>query len=350
MKRRTFLKTATLASLSPSLSFASDKRKAFEVEIAEFMKAHSVPGISVAFASKGRPLARGAYGIAHPETGEKLHTSHRLCIANISKPITAVAIFQLLEQEKLSLEDQVFGPEGILNMEGPRGITVFHLLTHTAGGWPNDEKDPMFRKKTLSAHQLIPWVLETYPLTHAPGANYAYSNFGYCLLGRVIERVTGQAYAGYIQREIFDPCGMKGMYLGTFRPRKGEVAYVDEQGKLVPHTLNIARMDAHGGWVGTPTDLIRFALHLDELSPPKDLLTAESLQKMTTPWKPGEQYACGWSVNEHGNRWHMGSLPGLTSLLVQTKSGKSWAACVNTRTEGIKPALDELMWRLSQLI
>ena len=71
-------------------------------------------------------------------------------------------------------------------------IEVQHLLEHTAGGWPNDGKDPMFTSPQLDHPALIGATLDADLLTRPPAVEHIYSNFGYCLLGRVIERTSGQ--------------------------------------------------------------------------------------------------------------------------------------------------------------
>ncbi len=140
-------------------------------------------------------------------------------IADVTMPITSVAIFTLIEQGKLNLTDKVFGASGILGTKygkSPYGqyvtdITVDHLLTHTCGGWPADSTDPMYKDNSWDQAKLIGWTLENLPLANPPGEHWAFSNFGYCLLGRVIEQITGQPYAGYVQSAVLAPCGISGM-------------------------------------------------------------------------------------------------------------------------------------------
>src|SRR5262249_10283451 len=156
-----------------------------------------------------------AFGFADLDARTALSPAHRFRIASISKPITSVAIFKLIEQGKLALADRVFGSSGDLqNDYGPvppgariGDITIEHLLTHTAGGWPNDETDPMGKQHALDHAGLIAWTLKTRPLDHPPGAVFAYSNFGYCLLGRVIEKVTGRAYAAFVEAAVLSQAG-----------------------------------------------------------------------------------------------------------------------------------------------
>lgn len=307
------------------------------------MEEFGVPGLSVAVAKDGKLLRREAFGFANLETREKLEPGHRFRIASVSKPITSVAIFLLEERGELGLDDLVFGERGILGMPGPDGITVRHLLTHTSGGWKNDASDPMFKRVGLDHRALIDWTLETLPPEDVPGEKYAYSNFGYCLLGRVIEKLTGESYENFVRENLLKPCGAGGMTVGK---GEREVGYY-MSGKPLSFQMNVARMDAHGGWVGTPTEMVKFALRADGFPEPADLLQKKSMGEMTARVGVNEKYACGWSVNAAGNYWHGGSLPGLTTLLVRTASGYCWAACANTRGKGIGRALDRLMWKVS---
>jgi len=301
-----------------------------------------VPGLSIAIAKGGRIVRREAYGFASLEKQEALTAAHRFRIASVSKPITSAAIFLLVERGKLRLDDLVFGNGGLLGIDGPEAMNVRHLLTHTSGAWQNDASDPMFKELGLDHAALIAWTLANVPPLHPPGGQYAYSNFGYCLLGRVIEKLSGQGYEEFVRESVLEPAGAGKMGVGS---GKREVAYY-MGGRPLAFEMNVARMDAHGGWVGTPAELVDFALAVDGFPEPADILKEESIAEMTARAGVNEDYACGWSVNKVGNWWHGGSLPGLTSLLVRTADGHCWAACANTRSDGIGLALDQLMWQI----
>ena len=312
--------------------------------VAEFMEKFGVPGLSIAIAKDGQIVRREAFGYSDLDKGEKLNSAHRFRIASVSKPITSTAVFLLRDSGKLDLDDMVFGSDGALGRPGPGGITVRHLLTHTSGAWENDSRDPMFKRVELDHAALIDWTLENLPPKNAPGQKYAYSNFGYCLLGRIIEKLSGRSYGAFVREKVLKPRGAQGMEIGS---GEREVRYY-MNGKPLASKMNVARMDAHGGWVGTPGEMIEFALGVDGFAEPADLLKKESLEEMTARGGVNENYACGWSVNKVGNYWHGGSLPGLSSLLVRTAGGYCWAACANTRARGIGLALDRLMWKLSR--
>src|SRR5690606_19569329 len=93
-------------------------------------------------------------------------------------------------------------------------ITVHHLLRHLSGGWGNDKTDPMFTDPRRNFEELISYTLDSAALKNSPGDAYAYSNFGYCVLGRVIETVTGQPYEKYVMANILKPAGASMMRIG----------------------------------------------------------------------------------------------------------------------------------------
>lgn len=324
-----------------------------------FLGQFKAPGLSVAIARHGQLVYQEGFGFADTEKREPLNPRHTFRIASVSKPITSAGIFSFMEQGKLQLQDRVFGPKGLLgaDFETPlsaplNAITVHHLLTHTCGGWSNAKRDPMFVNSAMKHRELIEWTIKNIPLEHEPGTHYAYSNFGYCLLGRIIEKVSGLSYVEAIQQNIFQKCDMNSMKLAgnTLAERaEHEVVYAGQNNEN-PYSMNIRRMDAHGGWSGTPTDLVKFAFHVDGFDNMPDILRADTIKTMTTPSSVHANYACGWVVNKVPNWWHNGSIPGVTTILVRTASGLCWAAFANTRAAGIAKGIDELMWKMARAV
>ncbi len=134
----------------------------------------------------------------------------------------------------------------------------------------------------------------------------------------------------------------------TLEERAGnEVKYYSQVASQDPYDLNIARMDSHGGWIAAPLDLIRFTASIDG-SRGNSLLSPETLTVMATPSQVNSGYAKGIFVNNVGNFWHTGLLPGTAALAVRTHTGFSWAAFVNTRTkfEDMLDSLGALMWHM----
>ncbi|HEY3148936.1 MAG TPA: serine hydrolase domain-containing protein, partial [Dongiaceae bacterium] len=257
-------------------------------------------------------------------------------------------------------------------------ITLRQLLQHT-GGWDRDKSfDPMFRPRVIARaagepppagpHAVIRYMLGQ-PLDFDPGTRYAYSNFGYCVLGRVIEKITGQTYEKFVQEKILAPIGIKRMRIGASldgRQAVGEVRYYtrkDEPGESVfPGTarnvpwpyggFHLEAMDAHGGWIASAVDLARFAAALDDPSH-SPLLKPWTFETMyAAPPAPVSRqkdgsldatwYGCGWNVrsvnddDDEANYWHAGSLPGTSTLLVRRWDGLSWAVLFNQRSEDKK--------------
>jgi CubicO group peptidase (beta-lactamase class C family) len=320
-----------------------------------FMERFGVPGLGVAVARHGRMVYEEGFGQAIRERRVAVTPRSLFRIASVTKPITSVAIFSLIERNRLRLGDRVFGSGGVLGTEfgDPSRkrfvpeITVEHLLTHTGGGWPNDGTDPMFRNPGMSHAQLIAWAIADLPLANPPGSHFAYSNFGYCVLGRVIERVARRPYAAYVQEAVLARCGISGMRIAgnTAHERApDEVAYYDQNGED-PYGMNVARMDSHGGWLASAGDLVRFANHVDGFGDASPVLGAATIRVMTTATAANAGYAKGWAVNTSHNWWHNGSLPGTSTIMVRTASGLCWAALTNTRRSGdIDGALDSMMW------
>jgi CubicO group peptidase (beta-lactamase class C family) len=336
---------------------------------AGFKRSFNVPALSVAIARNGQFVFDQGFGfnqgfaVGKEKDMGPANMSSLFRIADVTKPITAVTIFTLIEQGKLNLTDKVFGASGILGTKYGKtpykqyvtDITVDNLLTHTCGGWPDGSTDPMFRFDSWDQAKLIGWTLENLPLTSPPGQHWAYSNFGYCLLGRVIEQVSGQPYADYVQSTILAPCGISVMRIAgnTLKQRApNEVVYVGQYNED-PYKMNIARMDSDAGWLATPSALVQFLDHVGGSGSISSILKPETIRTMTTPSPvypatSAAKYARGWMVGM-GNMWHNGSLPGSTTIMVRTATGLCWAALANTRTEPhdeIDTALDTTMWNM----
>lgn len=336
-----------------------------------FMNQFSVPGLSITITRRGKQVYEHTFGVADRKDTQLTLPSSLFRIASVTKPITSVTIFSLIEKGQLNLTDKVFGPSGVLGTKFGKApykqyvtdVTVDNLLTHTSGGWPNDSTDPMFEHNSWDHEKLISWTLENLPLTYPPGQHWAYSNFGYCVLGRVIEQVTGQPYADYVQANILAPCGISDMRISGNKLDQrapNEAVYYGQYSEN-PYNMNVTRMDSHGGWLATPTDLVNFLNHVDGFTTTApSLLKPATIQIMTTPTPAYPQsspakYARGWMVRDNGkgNWWHGGSLPGTTTIMVRTATGLCWAALTNTRTEPsdvIDTALDKMVWDMVRCV
>jgi CubicO group peptidase (beta-lactamase class C family) len=326
-----------------------------------FMQKYDVPALSIAIGSGGTIVYQEAFGDADRENRVAATLENLFRIASVTKTLTSVAIFSLVEAGRIRLSDKVFGRGAITGLDygkppfnpGIEDITIEDLLTHTAGGWPNnDGHDPMFHNPQMSQHELIAFTLRTRPLDHPPGENYAYSNFGYCVLGRVIEKITGRPYADYVRTAVMERCGITDMAIAgnTLQQRQPREVKYYGQGRENPYDMNVTRMDSHGGWIARPADLVQFFMHVDGFAAPPNILTPQTLAIMTTASTANPHYAKGWEVNAANNWWHNGTLPGSETLAVRTHSGLCWAAFTNTRVANMGGDLDRLIWTMVRAV
>jgi CubicO group peptidase (beta-lactamase class C family) len=330
----------------------------------QFMQQYFAPAMSVAIVRNSRFVWERPFGMAFPKDFEATNSSTLFRIGTASMPITAVAIFTLIEKGKLSLPAKVFGPNGLLGdvykkkdyRQYVTDITVDHLLTHTCGGWPSDATDPMMHNNGWDAEKLISSTIEDSALTSPPGEKWAYSNFGYYLLGRIIEKVSGMSYHDYVKQTVLAPCGITAMHIAgnLLHDRDSNEAEYLGQFNEKPYSINVSRMDSAAGWIASPSDMARFLTHVAGTSTIPSLLRPETIMLMTTPVAAYPQnsparYARGWMVAESGKGiwFHYGTLPGSTSVVVRRPDSMCWSAITSTRSlpaDTMNSALDKMVW------
>jgi CubicO group peptidase (beta-lactamase class C family) len=327
------------------------------------MERYNVVGASVAITRNDSLVYAKGFGYANEETHEKVQPGHLFRIASVSKLITAVAVMKLYEQNILSLDEKVFGPEGILNDSQylnyadnrVEKITVRDLLNHT-GGWDRRKGDPMFNSLYIARKMhseppadldlIIKYVLSR-PLTYAPGTKYSYSNFGYALLGKIIQEKTGMPYEDYVVMNILKPVGINDMHIGHsyyYDKFPNEVRYYEPAGssnapefdgsnEMVPKSYggnNIEILGAAGGWVSSAPELARFISVIDDFPGKPDILSGKTIDMMTDPFEAGEGLF-GWrGSDKHGTWWRTGTLSGTTALIIRLDNGLVWTVLMNT--------------------
>ncbi len=369
----------------------------FSESMQKFLDHHEVPGASVAVTNHGKLVYSAGFGYADLGNQEAVKPTSLFRIASISKPITAVAILQLVEKEMIDLDDKIFDQlapsiPGIDRMKDPRcqEITIRHLLEHR-GGWDRSQSfDAMFQSVRFAEQLNVeppagPWdvirAMINQPLDHHPGSEYAYSNYGYCLLGRLIETLTHQSYEEYVREHVLSPLGIKSMRIGATQisdRRPNEVRYYHPYTTKSVFSSNLnadvpspyggwflEAMDSHGGWIASAEDLARFAAAFDN---PDEcpILSRESVEKMyqRPTGKAGYHvdgrpkdvyYSLGWSnrvlSDKRMNHWHSGSLPGTATIMIRRHDGKNFVGLLNTRvTPTNKPLGGELDRLLHKMV
>lgn len=363
----------------------------YDKAVIDLMLKYNVPGGAIAVVRDGKLLYARGFGYADVESKTPVQPDALFRIASVSKPITGVAIMKLVEEGKLKLDDRVapfiahLAPAPGATVD-PRWeqITIRHLLNHT-GGWdrtrPDGGFDPMFRPATAAAAvgapapasaETVIRYMKGMPLDFNPGEKHVYSNFGYAILGRVIERASGIPYEEYVRARVLQPVGANRTRQG--RTRMGdaladEVKYYlpGQNTPMVPSvfpgegtapspygSFYLEAMDSHGGWVSSPVDLLRFVTGVDGRADRPDILSAALVAEMTSNGAPCANGACyyagGWYVRPtpgDATWWHTGALVGSTSVLVRSSQNVSWVALFNTwPTPGsLTGELDDALWK-----
>lgn len=351
------------SSLRISGFFSEDPNfQIFDNRVPRFLKQYELAGASIAVAVDGKMVFAKGYGFADKENQVHAEPYHLFRVASISKLLTAAGIMKLVENKHMSLNQKVFGPHGILN-KAPfhyyldnrvEDIEVVHLLNHS-GGWTNRWGDPMFMPQVIargkgqelpvSDEDIITFMLGK-RLHFTPGTFSSYSNLGYAILGKVIEEVSGQDYESYIRTNILYPLGIFDMRLGGSYPEERlqlEVKYYEPNdrnlvedfsgsGEMVKSSYggnDIKTLGAAGGWVASATDLLKFMLAIDGMASQPDILSQESIEKMTSPLARG-LHPLGWrGVNDY--YWYRtGTLAGSSTLMVRRNDGFSYVILLNS--------------------
>ncbi|MFC4122122.1 serine hydrolase domain-containing protein [Nonomuraea zeae] len=336
----------------------------FDNVVKTFVKDRKITAAQLAIMKSGKIVLARAY--RYNDYSRALPTvspTSLFRIASLSKNITSAAIMRLVQDGKLSLSAKVTQLLGLTPAD-PRmeQVTVLRLMQHL-GGWDSTaSKDPLWLDHTISAALGIPL-----PIGHAdiikyatarkldfdPGTKMVYSNYGYLLLGRIIERVSGTSYESYVKTKLLAPLGITRMRIGKSLKSEavtGEISYesqytnktvMDTSGTVVPYPyggFNMPNQDANGGWLASAVDLVRWTLAFDK---PGTVLSSASIAKLIA--KPeigvneyGSWYGGGWWVRQvtgHVNTWHNGSMPGTFTYLARLQNGFSYAVTFNRREE-----------------
>ena len=339
--------------------------KEIDQEISAFIKRWKIEGASVAVTKGERLVYAKGFGIANQETGEEVKPGHLFRIASVSKLITAVAIMKLFEDGQLYLDETVFGENGILNDSSfqkfadsrVEEITVRHLLNHTAG-WSRYAGDPIFnplyiaRKMNVPAPAKFDHILQytlLRQLNYDPGSRYSYSNMGYAILGKIIERKSGMPYQDYVVMNLLKPLGIHDMHIGkSYYHEKypNEVRYhshagvtttssMNGSGELVPIYYggnNMELLGPAGGWVASAPELAKFMTAIDGFDGQPDILAPETIATMSDPNVAGKGLF-GWRGSDrYGTWWRTGYLSGSSALMVRQTDGINWIVMTNTST------------------
>lgn len=347
--------------ISNDMSDAESTKK-LDNYVEKFLKRWEIKGGSLAIMKGGKLVYAKGYGWADEEDTLKTGPGNIFRVASLSKLITATAIMKMVEDSLLSLDDKVFGEEGILNEEQfskyrdkrvPR-ITVEHLLRHK-GGFATYRGDPLFCTREIMIWEKLDTVPDMdrvieYTLSQrlgfTPGTSTKYSNAGYLILSKVIEKLSGMSYEEYCQEKILHPAGCYDMHLAR---NLYEDKYPNEVRYYEPHDAtpilaynnsgdslyrryggnNIEGLFGAGGWVASPSEFVMLVSRIDGDGTTPDILSPENVKKMITC--EGGELPIGWSRAGVGSEWkRTGTLAGSSAIVKKQKDGTIWMFVTNT--------------------
>lgn len=347
----------------------------FDAAIRRFMRYWDIKGGSFALMRNDSLIYAKGYGYSDIKDSIECEVKNVFRVASVSKLITAVAIMRLCETGKLSTQDFVFGEEGILcdslflnyRDKNIKKITVEHLLRHT-GGFANPHGDAAFntdlvakyldKELPLSMDDMVQYATRI-RLRARPGGWFNYSNLGYIILSKVIEKASGMPYETYVKDSILAPMGCYDIHLAHNYSDEfldNEVNYYEvKEAEPVPaydgsDTLVMKSRggnDVHGlygagGWVASPVELLRFVSAIDNCPVKGEFLSQESIDFMTMyskNFKPA-----GWASVTSREWLRTGTMAGTSALIKAQKDGYTWVFISNS-SSWTGPALSRRMGR-----
>ena len=269
-------------------SSSPSKEKLSEAEVIQHLNAlidkqvadDSFSG-AVMVARNGQPIFQRAVGLANKQRNAPNRIDTKFNLGSINKIFTKIAIFQLIEQGKLSLDDRLGKhlPD-YPNKEAAAKVMIKHLLDMQSGigdfFGPKFEATPKDRIRSIKDY--LP-LFDDQPLKFEPGTSRTYSNGGYVVLGAIIEKITGQSYYDYVRERIFKPAGMANTdsyETGANTPNLAEGYLRNEKGERVSNVqMRPARGSSAGGGYSTAEDLLKFTIALKN----NKLLNPENTRK-----------------------------------------------------------------------
>lgn len=353
--------------LNEKLSNSLSERREFEgldKEMKRYLRKWEMKGASVAIMRNDSLIFAKGYGWADEEKEVKMEAGHILRMASVSKLITAIGIMKLQDEGRLNIKNKVFGPEGVMKdsdldtlirHSAYEHLTIEHLLRHQGGFY----RDPLFSSKDVmnqmrldhppTADDFFRLILPK-RLRYKPGTTHRYSNFGYLLLSRIIEHVTGKSYEQYIKEEILAPAGCYDMHIAgnyyedrrenevRYYTHRGEGQFIEEytgSGNLVERSYggnNIPLLSGAGAWCGSTAELAKLVASIDGRDEVPDIISKKAVDQMIEYFDQST-FSLGWNDTTPGVGWsRTGTFSGTSAIIKYFPDGECWIFISNTST------------------
>ena len=283
----------------------------------------------------GENVFHKAYGLGNVELNVPMEPDMKFVIASVTKQFTAVAILMLMEQDKLSLEDEITKYIEDYPTHGHK-ITIHHLLTHTSG-IRNHTRIKGVGKFAVKEFETLDFIrfFSNEPMDFAPGQKRNYSNSGYHILGYIIEKLSGQSYGDYIETRIFEPLGMKNSQFGSnekiiYRRVPGYTGKADGEVNAGEFNFNIPF--SSGALISTAGDLAKWneALHSAKLAKKSTIELA--FRNYKTDQGESTNYGYGFRlgrINDRDTIEHDGGIIGYVTYAVYFPKERMFAVIMS---------------------
>ena len=345
----------------------ADKAAKVEQSINAWMTRLKAPGLSISVVTDNQLSFQKGFGMSNIENDVPARVSTVYRLASVAKPITGVAVMQLVEKGKIDLDAPVqkYVPSFPVKSHPVR---IRDLLTHTSGirHYKGDEFASTRHYKSLTEALSM---FKDDPLEHEPGLKHTYTTHGYTLLGVIIEAASGMSFADYLRENIFKPAGMSQSEIdsvtniikyrasGYKKNELGEIRNAD----LADTSYKLPG----GGLVSTVEDMARFAIALEKGTlikkesfqlMTKNYLSKEIIERTFAPAKPPPGlelgYGFGWIIGSKKRKdsvWHGGVQQGVTTVIYLVPKERL-ALSIMTNLEGEGTEIENIADQVANII
>lgn len=285
-----------------------DVKAATDEEINQIYQAFNLPSLSVAIAINNKVRYQKAVGFADVASAKPATRNTQYSVGSVAKPITGLALMRLVQEGKVVLTDNLAKHDTDLATRFSQ-ITLQQLASHTAGIKHNTPERDVLEYELVQDHKspLEAYVtFKDHDLLFAPGKGFKYSSNGYILLSGIIESIADENFHGFVRKQVFRPLNMTGTRLdNSVNSDADEASYYESWQQEGGYTLSTTQRDRSflfgaGGYMSTPTDLVRMASAMFD----ENYLRTDLVEQMLTPVRlaSGEEneqtYAIGWRVGD----------------------------------------------------
>lgn len=309
--------------------------------IDELMRSYTgdVPGASVLVVKDGRSVVSRSYGLADLETRAPATPATNYRLASITKQFTATAVMLLEERGLVEYDDPISRYFPSLP-PATRNVTVRHLLTHTSGLVDYEDLIPESQTEQVYDRDVLRLLESEDRLLFAAGSSYRYSNSAYALLALLVEKLSGQSFATFLEKNVFAPLGMRNTVayengVSTVPHRAYGHSLIDGRFQRTDQSVTSAVL-GDGGIYSSANDLAAWEHALST----GRAASTDSLARAWTPAtktdQPNVEYGFGWRISEHkGTRmlWHSGETRGFRNVMMRFPEKKLTVAVLTNRND-----------------